>query len=170
MSEEMTKEKLINEILQEHERFEETVVKLTKDQMIDPSLEGGWSVKDILAHVSVWESVMIEWLEKVLKSDIPEQLAQGISLDDLDELNNRFYSENQNKSLSLILSEFQASFPKAVQTVEDTPEIALIDPNHFKWRNGNPLWKIVAANTYEHYEEHGEQIITWTESSSTNNN
>lgn len=170
MNEEMTKEKLLDEIHQERERFEETVVKLTKDQMIDPSLEGGWSVKDILAHISTWETRMIEWVEQALKGEIPELLAPCRSWDDLDEMNKRSYSENLDKSLSLILSEFQASFPKAVQAVEDTPEAALIDPNQFEWRNGSPLWKIAAANTYWHYKEHGEQITAWTESLSANNN
>lgn len=158
MSKEMTKEKLLEEIRQEREQFEEKMVKLSKDQMIDPGLEGGWSVKDILAHISVWEFRMIEWLDQALKGEVPELLAPGRSWDDLDEMNKQSYTENQSKSLSLILSQFQASFLKAIQAVEDTPETALIDPNRFKWRDGRPLWKIVATIMYWHYKEHGEQI------------
>ena len=164
MNEEMTKGQLLDKIHQERERFEETIVKLTKDQMMEPGLEDGWSVKDILGHISVWENRMVEWLVQALDGEVPELLTPGRSWDDLDDMNKKSYTENQAKSLSLILSEFQASFPKAVQAVEDTPEVALIDPLQFDWREGRPLWKIVAANTYWHYKEHGEQIISWTKS------
>lgn len=166
MSKEMTKGKLLEKIHMERDRFEETVVKLTKDQILDPGLAGGWSVKDILAHISVWEFRMIEWLEQALKGEVPELLAPDRTWDDLDEMNKQSYSENQSKSLSLILSQFHASFPKAIQAVEETPETALIDLNRFEWRDGNPLWKIVATITFWHYKEHGEQITAWLKNNS----
>ena len=67
MNEEMTKGQLLDKIHQERERFEETIVKLTKDQMMEPGLEDGWSVKDILGHISVWENRIHGVTERILE-------------------------------------------------------------------------------------------------------
>jgi hypothetical protein len=49
-----------------------------------------------------------------------------------------------------------------MKVVEDTPEDDF-DPHRFPCRNGEPLWKTVAANTWWHYEEHRQSIRTWLE-------
>jgi hypothetical protein len=40
-------------------------------------------------------------------------------------------------------------------------EAELTDPQHFAWREGDPLWHMVAANTWWHYKEHRETISAW---------
>jgi hypothetical protein len=36
-----------------------------------------------------------------------------------------------------------------------------MDPDRFPTRKGSPLWYMVAANTWWHYEEHDEDIKKW---------
>jgi Protein of unknown function (DUF1706) len=37
----------------------------------------------------------------------------------------------------------------------------LIGPQRFAWMKGNPLYYLVAGDTYEHYEEHSKPIREW---------
>jgi hypothetical protein len=163
MAEEMTKPKLIEAITTGRKVLEETLSQLDEDKMTIPSLESGWSVKDVLIHIQVWEARMVQWLEVSQRGEIPQMLPPGMTWDDLDRMNEETYLENRNKPLAEALAEFHHSFPKALDMVKGIPEEDLIDPDRFEWREGKPLWFIVAANTFWHYDEHDKAIRDWLE-------
>jgi hypothetical protein len=163
MIEEMNKYKLIESITDGRRDFEETLSMLNADQMTIPCLEGGWSVKDVLVHVAVWEGRMVRWLGDVMRGEIPQMLPPGKTWDDLDQMNEETYLENRDKSLSDVLAQFHRSFPEALEIVKSISEEDLFDQDRFEWRQGKPLWFIVAANTFWHYEEHDEAIKAWME-------
>ena len=60
-----------------------------------------------------------------------------------------------------VLAGFQNSFQKTLKAVQALTEQDLIDPQRFEWREGDPLWHMVAANTWWHYKEHRETISRW---------
>ncbi len=163
MSEEMTKAKLLAQIRAERDRFEAILAELDAAQMVQPGVVGLWSVKDILAHIAAWESLMVGWLEEILKGDIPEALAPGQSWDGLDQFNEQIYLENRPRPLDDVLAEFHASFRRAWDAVHAAPEEALLEADRYPWREGNPVWHIVAANMSWHYPEHGASIRAWLE-------
>jgi hypothetical protein len=163
MSEQMRKSKLLEQIQAERERLERTLAELSTDQMTQPGIQDQWSVKDILAHITVWEKRMTRWLGETLRGEVPQMLPPGMTWDDLDQMNEQTYLENRDRLLAEVLSEFHHSYPQALGAVEAASEEDLIDPHRFEWRGGKPLWEMVAANTFWHYEEHGESLRTWLE-------
>jgi hypothetical protein len=55
MEENMTKERLIQEIHSTRMRLEKTLEKVSEQQMVTPGVMDDWTVKDFLAHIAVWE-------------------------------------------------------------------------------------------------------------------
>jgi hypothetical protein len=163
MTEEMNKSQMIEAITNGRKKFEETLSQLDEDQMTTPGLESGWSVKDVLVHIQVWEARMVRWLGDAQRGEIPQMLPPGMTWDDLDQLNEETYLENRDKPLTDVLAEFHQSYPIALDMVKGISEVDLIDPDRFEWREGKPLWFIVAANTFWHYEEHDKAIREWLE-------
>ncbi len=163
MNDEMTKSQLLDAITDGRKKFEERLAQLDEDQMTTPGLESGWSVKDVLAHIQVWEARMISWLEDAQRGEIPQMLPPGMTWDDLDQMNEETYLQNRDRPLSEVLTEFHQSFPKVLDIVKIIPEEDLIDPDRFEWREGKPLWFIVASNTFWHYDEHDKSIREWLE-------
>jgi hypothetical protein len=161
MAEEFTKSQVIESIKTERKLLEEQLEGLTEDQMLQPNLEGRWSIKDVLAHIVTWERLMIDWLETAMRGKVPEMLPPGLTWDDLDVWNERNYEDNKDLTLSDVISNFHSSYKLAFKTVEGISEQDLINPDRFEWREGRPLATIVAANTYWHYTEHREQIEHW---------
>jgi uncharacterized protein (TIGR03083 family) len=161
MSEEMTKAELLAKIRAERERFEATLAEVDEARMTEPGVVSGWSVKDILAHIAVWEGRMVGWLAEISRGEVPEALAPGQTWDDLDQLNEQTYLENRDRPLAEVLAEFAASFRRASDAVEAAPEEMLLDPDRYPWREGQPVWHMVAANTFWHYSEHGASIRAW---------
>ncbi|MBN1217468.1 MAG: ClbS/DfsB family four-helix bundle protein [Anaerolineae bacterium] len=160
MDESITKTKIFESIQQEREALQVVLDQLTVEQMTQPGVEGDWSVKDILAHISTWEQKMVQWLEESLRGkELPAPY--GVADDQVNEINQQIYLANKNRSLAEILAEFEASYQQALQTVESLTEDDLVDPHRFAWRRGEPMWHLVAANTWWHYREHRESISNW---------
>lgn len=161
MEENMTKEKLIQEIHDERMRLEKTLEEVSELQMVMPGVMDDWTVKDFLAHITVWEQRMIAWLEQTLRNEVPEMLPPGLTWDDLDQWNEETYQKHRHHDLGEVLADFELSYKQSLEVVDNISEDDLIDPERFPWREGRPLWVMVAANTSWHYKEHEETISAW---------
>jgi len=161
MPEPMTKAKLLDLIRSERKLLDAELADLDGDQLTKPGVEGHWSVKDLLAHLTAWEQRMIVWLKQALRSEVPQPLPAGMTWDDLDRWNEQIYRQHRDRPLDEVLAESDRSYRHALGAVELMPEEALIEPDYYVWRGGKPLWELVAANTYWHYQEHRQAIRSW---------
>jgi hypothetical protein len=161
MDEPLSKAKNFELIHSEREELQILLDQLSETQMTQPGVENDWSVKDILAHITDWEKRMVQWIEESLQGKTPERPAPGMTWDDLDKLNEQTYLANKDRLLNEVLADFRDSYQQSLKVIEALTEEALLDPDYFKWREGDPLWHMVAANTWEHYQEHREAIDNW---------
>jgi hypothetical protein len=161
MNEQVSKKRILELIQSERTALQATLEGMSEAQMTEPGVESDWSVKDILVHIAAWEGMMVRWVEETLRGEIPERPAPGMTWDDLDDLNAQIYADNKDRALDEVLEEFQASHQRAVETVQAMTEEELLDPGRFEWRQGDPMWHMVAANTCWHYKEHRETIGSW---------
>jgi len=156
-----TKKDVLELIQDEWNSLQAALGKLTEAQMLAPGLEGERSVKDILAHISAWEQKMIQWLRESYADQTPQRPAPGLTWNDLDQVNAQIFVENHERSLGEILAAFQTTSAQAIQAILAMTDRDLFDGSRFDWRNGDPIWHMVAANTWWHYKEHREQIEAW---------
>ncbi len=145
----------------ERELLEELLLNLSAEQMTAPELDGGWSVKDTLAHITAWEQEMIGWLQTAQRDETPERPPFGLGDQVVDQINAGFYQANRDKTLEQVMDEFSASYRETMDLVRNAPEADLFDPQRFQWLEGQAFWPIVAANTCWHYEEHRLAIEQW---------
>lgn len=160
MEERLNKAEVLEAIRSTHQEMEALLATLNEQQMLSPSLEQGWSVKDTLAHITSWERLMLGWLEAALRGETPvvytpDYIEDGTN-QTIDRLNEKLYEENKSLSLDEVLTSFRAAHPLSIKAVEAFSEEDLTEPNRFPWRNGRPLWWLVAGNTFGHYREHLE--------------
>lgn len=161
MDEPMTKTRILELMRSEREAFERLLAKLSDQRMTQPGVESSWSVKDILAHITEWERLMVQWIQESVRGEVPQRPAPGIPWDDLDGMNQQIYLSNQDRTLDEVLADFHAVFQLSLKTVQALTEEDLVAPQRFAWRAGVPLWHLVADNTWEHYREHAETISKW---------
>lgn len=161
MSEEMSKDRLIDLIRTEHRLLEAELEEVGEEHKETPGVEGEWSVKDLIAHITVWEQRMLQWMEAALRGEKVQPLPPGMSWDDLDLWNEQTRQESRSKSLEQIESEFRDSYRQVLAGVKAISESDLMEPDRFPWLEGRPWWKIVASNSYWHYRDHREAIQTW---------
>ena len=160
-----TKQEILDLIRDERGRLQAVIEQLSEAQIRAPVFEGGRTVKDILIHIAAWERLMTQWIDETYAGVVPQRPAPGMSWDDLDQLNEQIYQGNKDKALSEILASYDASYAQALKAVEGMTDQDLFDGKRFEWRNGDPMWHMVAANTWWHYKEHREQIDAWLNAS-----
>lgn len=157
------KQDLIQRIRDERIKLVALLGIVSENEMLIPLEEDGWSVKDHVAHIVVWEKRMVEWLDVVKRGEVPQQLPPGMTWDDLDRWNEQTFKEDRERELKEVLADFNHFAEEVVQVVEGIPEDLLMRADSLAWRSGSPLWEMVAANTFWHYPEHRQAIKHWQE-------
>jgi len=165
-----SKNDLINLINKSRDRIEKKITSLDREQMLTPGVTGLWSVKDIMAHIVAWETLMQEWLDMIInEGNIPSQLANPSEINWFDEVNEQIYQQNKDRPLDEVLSSFHNNKDVVLDYVSKLPEEVLFDASRYFYREGRPLWIIVEANTFGHYAEHLPDIekFSWNAAKKT---
>ena len=151
-----TKAELAAAIEREWQQLAEVVTALEPAEMEEPVLENGWSVKDTLAHVMSWEQYLIAWVGDLLAGSEPVRPFSG---DDwVDRVNEQVYNEHRHVPPDEVREAFHRSHVEVESFIEALTPDVLFDTELAPWLQGNPLWQMVAANTFWHYREHREEI------------
>ncbi len=157
MPETITKAALLDNIQSGYNQFEALLAPLSEEQMAIPAVNGPWSVKDNIAHLTAWHDYLLNQLQGVIDGEKPPKFMPGLSEDEINEV---FYQQNKDRPLAEVLADFRLTYQRILAAVQSISEEALNAP--FPWRiNGNAAWGLIAGNTYEHYEEHGNIIRRW---------
>jgi hypothetical protein len=155
-SEKFTRTGLLTSIREERRLLESTLVSLSEPQMLIAGVEGQWSIKDILAHISAWERRMISWtgiLEAGGKPIVPLPW-------DVDCMNAESAAQDKDKPLAVVKEEFQQSYLDSLKLVESLDEARLRIKHEDTWPM-DFLWIGIASNMNWHYKEHREHIENW---------
>jgi uncharacterized protein (TIGR03083 family) len=159
----MTKRELLEAIQKERAAFEAAWAGLTPEQMTAPGVMGEWSVKDILGHVAMWESRLVTILYSIEREVAPKML-HGQA--EVDKVNAESFAEQRERPLDRVLADFHAVHAQLIKRLDLLKERDLSAAKRFEWMEGEPLEKLVAGDTFEHYAEHRPAMEAWRKSQS----
>ncbi len=161
----MNKRQLLERMQTERERWEETLGRVEPGRWLEPTMHGGWSVKDTNRHVAYYERWLLNWLEDAVRGRVTVATHRDIL--DVEARNALIYEENRSRPLSGILAEAQRVHEQLYRLVKTLPEEDLLDPYRFEryvvpfWGKSQPLWECIAGDSYEHYAEHTANLNAW---------
>jgi hypothetical protein len=145
----MNKTELLTNIRSGRAQFEAALASLGDDQLLAPNLHGGWSLKDLIAHIGFWEQHTAKKFSALLRGKNPP--AETLTLD---ELNAQVYAQNRHKPLAAVRLEEQAAYEQLWLLAQNAVDDELFNPQRFAWTQGKPFVEWIENNTYGHYEEH----------------
>jgi len=161
MSDIPTKDELIAEMRREWVLLETLLNSLSEAQMTAPDVEGPWSVKDMLAHLSAWKKVLLDRLGAALSRG-SAQYAPILCEEDVHRFNAQVYAASQDRPLSAVLLEFRSLYTGVLTVVEALDEAFLTHPMPLDYPLDNLIaWQIIRANTSDHYQEHRLAVEAW---------
>jgi hypothetical protein len=154
------KAELLTHIQVAYDRFEALLASLREEQMTIPGVNGIWSVKDTLAHLTAWQEYQTSRLQGILSGEEPPDPTSG--LEDEDAQNDYYYQQFKDRPLQEVLARFRASYQQVMAATASLRWEALNAP--FPWYNNEvSVGAYTLGNTSEHYEEHGGLIRHWLE-------
>ena len=156
----LSKAEVLSGIQSEYDLLEEILAGLSESQMVQPGVEGDWSVKDIIAHIATWQKRMVGWVIEARQGKTPP-MEEGEA--QIHQWNQQDYLANRDRALADILAEFRRWHQEAVTLTKAIPEEELCDLHRYAWLNGKPLWAMIVGDTGNHYRDHRQAIAHWQE-------
>lgn len=156
----MDRTQLLEEERKAFEELANVLAPLNAQQMTTGGVNGSWSIKDILAHITAWHVHLLNLMEGVRLGQEP-----ALNHDEnkgLDDINEQFYQEGRIRSLDEVLQDFYTTRQRVVEQLQQLSDEQLQTK---PWSDStNPLADFVVGNTFEHYAEHMQPIQVWLES------
>jgi hypothetical protein len=156
MDEPVSTSQLLGEVRQARAEWEALLAQIGDAQMVRVDPHDGWSVKDMIAHIT--------WYEREMINMVQAHALKGSELWNmpLAERNNVINEQNKDRPLGEVRAEAQQVYQSLLQGLESLSDEDLRDPRRFPgmpedWKP----WKVIAENTYEHYREHIDQVRMW---------
>ncbi len=154
MDETTLKTELLSELDTEWAHIERICAGLKEADMVKPGVEGEWSVKDILCHLSAWEKYLLDRLSYTLTGHTPQYPVMR-DWDDVHRFNAQVYAENKDRPLNSAIIEFRSLYKGVMTVLEALTNEQLSQPYTYDFPDDNlTLVRLIRANTFEHYREH----------------
>lgn len=136
--------------------YERVLAEIGEEWMLEPGLPGGWSIKDVIAHVNWYEQEMVVLLET---RELAGSELWGLPAD---ERNIPIHEQNKDLPLREVLEESNRVFERLWMLISQLADEDLIEASRFDQmpEDWEP-WQVIASNTYEHYQEHIPDIRAW---------
>ena len=158
MSETTVKSELLAELDRAWAHVERICASMSGEEMQTPGVEGEWSVKDILCHISAWEKYLLDRLGYVMTGQTPIYPVMA-SMDDVHHFNAQVYAENKGRPLTSAIIEFRNLYQGVMTVLSALSEEQLGHSYTYDFPDDHlNLFQLIRANTYEHYREHCHAI------------
>jgi hypothetical protein len=108
-------------------------------------------VKDVLAHLSEWEQMVLGWYKAGRRGQVPHTPAEGFSWGQLPALNQQIYEKHRDRPLDDVLKQFRASYRQMLKAVQGLSEEDLFTPGRYAWAKKNTLGAYITSCTSSHY-------------------
>ena len=159
MTEQQSKAALVARRRALYAHFDALIAGLSEQQIHMPGVNGGWSVKDHIAHLTFWERVNLLEILKAIEQETSWTDPGLESTEEVrDKTNQQVYLQNKDRSLADVLSEFQVTHQQVMEYLEKLSEEELKKP--YEWLGGYTI--ITWLNEPNgHYDEHEQYIRDW---------
>lgn len=160
MAEPTNKAELQERMQSGYAAFEALLAPLSEQQLCTPGVNGEWAIKDILVHLTVWQTRVSVRMEAWARHE--EAQLEPVNNDEMmNAFNDATFAANRTRPLDTVRAEFRAAAARLQANVAQADERDLFEAGRLPWLDGGILWQNIAGNTFDHYDEHVPAIEAW---------
>ncbi|MBZ0283206.1 MAG: ClbS/DfsB family four-helix bundle protein [Anaerolineae bacterium] len=166
MHDELDQQKMLDLMQAEFAFVQRTLLLVPAHLMTQPNVQGKWSVKDTVAHLSAWHKRALRWIDMArrgegVKGKHVVEPEPGFGWHQKDAINEKSYQEDKDRPLEDVLAEFQETYEQLYAETADSSDGELFGREGLSTFFRDPLNGYIVWNTYEHYKEHIPPIRVW---------
>jgi hypothetical protein len=147
----MDRRRLLQRLDKAWAEFKESYAGLSDSQILEPGVQGRWSVRDILAHVTTWEEEALRHLPLILEGGRPPRYSTTYG--GIDAFNALMTERKQDLSLAEVRRQLDEVHGRLIEYVSGAPEEVLTQETRFRRR--------LRLDAYGHYPKHARAIREW---------
>ena len=156
----MERSELLNWLKEENQKWESLLDQIGAARMDLPGVNGDWSMKDVVAHLTGWNRWLVIRLQAALRGEPELAPPWPANLQSEDEINAWIYESNRGRSVREVLDESQLVFQQLLSFVEGLPDEVRIERD---WRL---IWfgdqRFPAGEFFDHlHDDHEPDIRAW---------
>ena len=159
----MNKSELIKLLQEKYQKWEALLDQIGPARLDQPGLNGDWSMKDIVAHLTGWNRWLVIRLQAAQQgaSEPPPPWPAHVQTED--EINGWIYESNRGQSVREVLDETRQVFQQLLAVIEALPDdvrIERIDPIYdLVWVDEK---RFPVGEFFDHfYEDHEPDVRAW---------
>lgn len=149
----MDRRQLLTRIETAWTAFNESFAGLSEAALTAPGASGDWSVKDAIAHVTIWEEEALTHLPHIIAGGRPPRYSDTYG--GIDAFNARTVERRRALPLAVVLQRKDDTHRRLIEFVEAMPEEQLVRETRARRR--------LRLDTYSHYPIHTRAIREWRE-------
>ena len=142
-------EKVQAEVDNAWRELQDTLAQVPPERLAEVGVEGPWSVKDLIGHISTWEIEAMDGVGRYLPG---QDLGEPAWPEDINWFNARSVEGKRSTPLAEVLDNFEKSHAGLVRFVKGIGEDAL---------GVSEVETRIRVDTFEHYVEHAATIRQW---------
>ncbi len=158
----LSKKQLLAEMQSEQAAWLALLDEIGEENMTQPEVAGGWSIKDIVAHITGWRRRTVLRFRAALDPTVdmtPYWPAELDEDDEVDEINAWIYKANRDRPLADVLNDSREVFQQLVAAVDALSDEQIKDPQRFPWLEGE---RLTGSFIFGHFhEEHEPDMRAW---------
>jgi hypothetical protein len=140
--------------------LERLVAEAGPTSMESPDLVGGWSLKEIIAHLTAWRWWSVARMEAAVQGTTPVPPWQGDLDEETDEgtdrINRQFNEASRDLSVADVLRDSRATLDRLEAAILALSDADLFAPGRYAWLGEYPLAAVITGSA-EHLREHDEE-------------
>ena len=162
----MQKSELLNWLQEEYQQWEALLDQVGRARMEQPGVNGDWTMKDVIAHLTGWNRHLVARLGAARRSEPEPAPPWPAHLQTDDEINAWIYDSNRERSLREVLEDTQQVFQQLLAVVRELPDDIRIEQVHRSSRVYHLVWlgdqRFAVGEFFDHFhDDHEPDIRAW---------
>lgn len=156
----MNKPELLTWLRKEHQQWEAFLDEIGPSRMEQPGVNGDWSLKDMVGHLTGWNRWLVTRLKAAQRGEANPLPPWPAALTDVDEINAWIYQYYQPRPPQDVLEESDQVFQQLFTEIEGLPDGVAIEPEFHVLRLGDESFP--AGEFFDHFhDEHEGDVRAW---------
>jgi tetratricopeptide (TPR) repeat protein len=121
---------------------------LSVEQRMETGAVDRWSVKDVVAHFTVWTARLVSDLELAAQPEAAQHVQPNYG--ETDDANAEIYAQYKEVPWEEILAQMEATYSAVRGFAMAATDQELDDRQPIPWREARPLWRMLVGSAVEH--------------------
>lgn len=159
----MNKSELLNWLDEKNQQWRELLDLIGLERMDIPGVNGEWSVKDIIAHLTGWNTRLVDRFKAAVNDEAEPPPPWPGELEAEDDINAWIYEYNHARSVDIVVDDMNQDYQKLIGIIESLPDdvrVEFIEPKFCLVWIGDKRYHV--TEFFDHFQDdHEADIRAW---------